>query len=700
MSIKRIAASLLTLVVVAAGGGLAYVSLVLLEPERVKPLLAEQIEKATGRTLTIEGELEPTLSLTPTLTASQISLSNADWGKADYFVKAEQLNISFSLIPLLLGNTTIDAISITGAEVWLEQKGGKSNWEFDIDVEEVIATEEDAPLPAEPQKDTNFAISLLEMKDSNIHYHQLDAGGQKLTLAISRLDLTGFSTGELESASLKAKYNQADLDATASMADDVLQLKAALNMAKSSVGMTGSLSLKDFVFDAALLIDSQKLNEVLALAGVKSDDVTAFKLDTALGGTAKLMSINQLALTYGDISVAGTGKLDLSAKKPSINGALKMAALDLRGKAKPAAAAPAATNDEAPTAAPKAGAIPRTPLPFDALKSLNATLDFALDEVLMDDGKFSKISSNIALKDGVLALTNIKAHKADGSLSGSLKVNANAAPPSVALKLKSNKLTIGGLMQEMGADSVTGGALTADLTLSGSGASLHDIAKTAAGNYDVLVEKATYMPPSGVSQATAFFDVLRGKDVGSAIDIKCGIVQFGIEGGVATTKALAIQAPNAIVTGTGDINLGEEKLSLQLKARSTVLGFADVVPPLAISGPWSKVTTNLSAQNTLLNIGKYALGAATGVGLIAIVGEQFTDKLGITAENNPCMKSINEAAEKAAKADADPKAALKDAEKTYLENRDAIKDNVKGTIKDGEQDVKAIRDGLKGLLGK
>ncbi len=700
MSIKRIVTSLLTLVVVAAGGGLAYVSLVVLEPERVKPLLAEQIEKATGRTLTIEGDLKPTLSLTPTLTASQISLSNAKWGKAAHFVKAEQLNISFSLIPLLLGDTTIDAVTISGGEVWLEQKGDQSNWEFDIDVEEVITADEDVQ-PAEPEQSADFAINLLEVKDSHVHYQKLDAGGQKHELAIQQLNLKGFAMGALEAASLNAKFNHANVEATASMADEVLQLKAALNMPKSSVGITGSVSLNDFVFDAALLIDSQKLNEVLALADVKSDNTNAFKLDTTLGGTTKLMSINQLALTYGDITLQGAGKLDLSANKPSINGAFKMAALDLRGDAKPAAKASSdAADGEAGAAAPKAGMIPRTPLPFDALKSLNANLDFALDEVLLDDGKFTKISSKIALKNGMLALNNIKAHKADGSLTGELKVNAMATPPSVSLNLKSDKLTIGGIMQEMGADSVKGGALTANLSLSGSGVSLHDIAKSAGGNYDMLVEQATYMPPSGVSQATAFFDVLRGKEAGSAIDIKCGIVQFGIEGGVAKTKALAVQAPNAIVTGTGDINLGEETLSMQLKARSTVLGFADVVPPLAVSGPWSNITTNLSAQNTLLNLGKYALGAATGVGLIAIVGEQFTDKLGITAENNPCMKSINEAAEKAAQADADPKASLKNAEKNYLENRDAIKENVKDIIKDGEGDVKAIRDGLKGLLGK
>ena len=45
-----------------------------------KPLIAHETKKATGRDLTIAGDLEIGISLTPAVTVAGVTLSNADWG--------------------------------------------------------------------------------------------------------------------------------------------------------------------------------------------------------------------------------------------------------------------------------------------------------------------------------------------------------------------------------------------------------------------------------------------------------------------------------------------------------------------------------------------------------------------------------------------------------------------------------------------
>lgn len=693
MTVKRIAAAFFSLIVVSVGGALAYVSLVLLDPERIKPFLLEQVQNATGRTLIVEGEFTPTLSLSPTLAVEKVSLGNADWGKAEKLFTADRLEISFSLLPLLSGQFSVQSLSLEGANLWLEQKGNQRNWELSAaKTEEAAGDQGDAPKAS----GSAFAIDAIDIRDSNLHYANLSSG-ESQALAIETLSASDLRANRIEQASLKGRWNTLALSANASLTDGVLQLKANADSGASKADINGSLSLTDQVFDARLNLDSSRIADLVSLSGSESSNNTPLTLSANLGGTPSLINITKLDLTYDAHAFTATGKLDRSGETPAFTGAITADTLNLKGKAGPAAAANDAGAGEAGT---PATIIPRDPLPFDALGALNADVAIKIAKVEMDKGGFTDVSAKLALQNRKLTLSDLSAKKADGSLSGSLVANAQANPPAVSLQLATQKLTLGALMKELsGADSVEGGNMTAKLLLNGSGASLHDILASASGSYDMLIEQATYTPPSGVQDASRFFDVLRGSTGSGPVDITCSVAQFGIEGGVATSKVLAVQSPNALVSGDGNVNLGKETLRFELKARSTVLGFADVVPPLVISGGWNNPSVGLSAQSALLSIGKFALGAATGVGLVAVVGEQFTDKLGITADNNPCLKSIEEAAEKAKAADSDPKAAIKASEQEYLKNRDAIKDNVKGAIEGGEQEIKNIEEGIKGLRG-
>ena len=99
MRLRTILIALLVLVVVVLGGAAIFV--MSLDFNQYKGLIARQVEQATGRSLTIKGNIALALSLTPTLVADDLSLANAEGGSRPEMVTVKRLEVQLQLLPLL-----------------------------------------------------------------------------------------------------------------------------------------------------------------------------------------------------------------------------------------------------------------------------------------------------------------------------------------------------------------------------------------------------------------------------------------------------------------------------------------------------------------------------------------------------------------------------------------------------------------------
>ena len=114
--------SLVVVVVTAA--------LVRLDPNDYKERLVDAVQGATGRTLTIGGELRLTKSLWPTLEASDIALSNLPGGTRPDMAHAERIEGQLSLLALLRHQIDITQLVLIGPNILFEQVNGAPNWVF------------------------------------------------------------------------------------------------------------------------------------------------------------------------------------------------------------------------------------------------------------------------------------------------------------------------------------------------------------------------------------------------------------------------------------------------------------------------------------------------------------------------------------------------------------------------------------------
>jgi len=170
-----------------------------------KPEIIEQVEKATGRSFTIDGDIALSVFPWVGLTVENAALGNAKDFKADQFAAIKQLDVKVNVLPLIKKEVQINTIRLHGLNVSLEVAKDKSNnWsslaqQKPAPADEApvadVTKEADAEAPAEQTTAEQSKASPLqslqvegfEFVDATIHY---DDRSSNTKATVSELNLT------------------------------------------------------------------------------------------------------------------------------------------------------------------------------------------------------------------------------------------------------------------------------------------------------------------------------------------------------------------------------------------------------------------------------------------------------------------------------------------------------------------------------
>lgn len=289
------------------------------------------------------------------------------------------------------------------------------------------------------------------------------------------------------------------------------------------------------------------------------------------------------------------------------------------------------TKDEAAPKQAKTepGAGDDTPLDLSALKSLNASGEARLGWLKVANVKTSNVRLTLKAENGVVNLSPFSANLYQGSTAGSLSVDARATP-AIAFKQDMKGISIGPLLQDaINNDMLDGkGNLSADIKTQGAtvGALKKGLNGTAALNLADGAIKGFDLAGT-LRGAQSKLNVLKGEsslgaDQSKKTDFSEMAASFTIRNGVAHNEDLAIKSPLFRITGSGDIDIGNEKLNYL--AKPTVVatlkgqGGADLGQLNGITVP-VKVTGSFSAPKFGPDL------AAIGT---ALAQKQLLDKVG------------------------------------------------------------------------
>lgn len=302
---------LLVIVVVIA----AIVLPMVIDPNDYKDEIATTVEKQTGRTLSIEGDL--TLSVFPWLgvDVGPTQISNAAGFEAPYMARMEAVQVRVKLLPLLRKQLEVDTIRLSGLRLNLgKDKQGKTSWEdisTHLEKESKQVQQPDGAGEKSGDKATaasldNLAIGGIEVSDAQLHWDD------RSTDSRYEINELSFTTGAIEPGEpfaldldFKVTSTQPPVNGQVELSGDIL-VAAELDV----VNITGATFGLDIKGDA---VPGGELT-------------TAMTTDVRLDLTAQTLSLPAIKLEAMGLSISGhVDGTAITGEDPRFNGKLSFA---------------------------------------------------------------------------------------------------------------------------------------------------------------------------------------------------------------------------------------------------------------------------------------------------------------------------------------------------------------------------------------
>ncbi|MGB5948492.1 MAG: AsmA family protein, partial [Parvibaculum sp.] len=307
---------LLILLVIVLGAALVAASFV--DLGRFAPQIEAAAQKATGRSLRIEGPLHIGISLVPELVAEKVRFANASWGTRPDMVTADRLGLKIAVLPLLKGKVALKQVTLKGADIYIEtDRNGQGNWEFAAA----------APAKAAPAEGGGMALAgVPDVSISDLKVAYRDGKTQKVTQAnFTKVDIAARGAGL--HATVEGEVN----GSTVAFDSDVLQSANEISLKNAALTVSGTSAKGDLTVG----LGGPKPSIVGALSSPKFDLTPLASGGSSKGGkggpvfSRDPLPLDQLNAANADVTISVAsltfGKIELTDVKLPIklnNGAL------------------------------------------------------------------------------------------------------------------------------------------------------------------------------------------------------------------------------------------------------------------------------------------------------------------------------------------------------------------------------------------
>ena len=604
-----------------------------IDSEDVKRQIAEQVSASTGRTLAIAGDLDVGISLTPVLGAKSVTFSNAEWGSRPEMARIGELQVSVALLPLISGQVDIRELVVRDADILLEtNRQGRGNWQFGAAKpagQSGAQSGETGGGGADIAfRDLTIERSVLVLKDA--------AAGTEQKLTVNRLALE--PSGNLNKLDLDIQYQEmaAALSGTVGSIDALTTGRPVpIDLEGRALGIDLALSGTAAAsatgpFNLSLSASGKDFSGLKPVAG-DLPQLGAFDLKAQVSGDGKALKLEPLSLKLGRTDLAGGLSVKLGGTRPALTGSLASDALDL---------APFIGGDEgaSASAAPVAGGdgrvIPNDPLPLDALKSFDATLDYKAAKVLLKNGEMTDLSAKLSLANGDLNLKPLVLTAFGGKIEQNLRLNAAGQTPQLTVEGKVEKLDMGALLKAAADSDMLTANTDASWQLAGRGASPRAIAASLDGQIRNILQDGTVNSKYFELIAADLVPKLLPGNTAQEANLNCIVTRIDIAKGVATNRVMLMDTSRVTIVGTGTANLGTEQLDMKLTPSPKDKSLISLATPILISGSFAN--PSFSPDPVALATGVAGAVAGTMVNPLGLLVPFLSSGSG----ESPCAQAI------------------------------------------------------------
>ena len=603
------------------------VAIVLIAPflipvDTYKQQIAKQVESATGRQFSVQGDLSLSILPRTQLTANQVRFANASWAEDDQMAQFERMQVRVNPFSLLSGQLEVESFVLQQPVINLAKNAeGQGNWQFAGMAGDPPAGDTgDGPgsgagsgAGTGPLQDVS--LNDVRLVDGTVTYRDAQTGqtteitGVNMTVNLTSLDAPMTADGAL---TWNGETVELDLEVTTPRQ---LMAGAQADIAAQVSANPVNLSFDGDIVNAAprrvqgeVDLDVPSIKRLAAWAGGTQLDtpegtLETFKLAGTVDAKGQTYGFSAREIVFDEITGEGQFAADLTGSKPRLSGKLDLAEMNLTPYL------PAPTQDAQGGGADGSGGGDGgdgggpaqwndDPIDLSALHTVNVDFDLSVAGIQARDVTVGRTAMQMQLQDGRLQADLSELNLYDGAGKGRVVVNARQDTPSIAKVFQLTGLNAKPFLTDVaGFERLEGtGAIQLDVQASGKSqkALVENLDGTGAINFQdgaitginlaqmVRNVKSAFQNPGG-TQKTDFAE-LSGS--------------FDITDGVLKNDDLLLLNPLLRVRGDGQADIGARTVNYRLtpKAVATTKGQGGQVQeegiavPVIIEGPWHDVS--------------------------------------------------------------------------------------------------------------
>jgi AsmA family protein len=522
----------------------------------------------------------------------------------------------------------------------------------------------------------------IELRDGRIEYHNLSTGADTVVdVAEMKAETVGERDNALRIAARGAFQGKPFVVNRAEIARELLAGGQGAGDSPHPVSLEGYLGVNRIVLDGKVVdlfkvqgldvrLDSagEDLQQVLDALAVPFPRMPIYLLTGQLRHEIGRWQLEDLTGKIGDSDVAGRVVVESDGSGPPyvradlVSQRLDLA--DLRGfyGGEPVPPRRARSGDAKAKGGNGSRVIPDFKIDLQRLTGFTADVALEAAHVKPPAGwGIERLAFALSVKEGGLKLDRLRIATAGrGELIGKAGLRPGANAPELAIELEARSVPLRPLLAHADVPpslKELGGVLGGSARLRSTGASQRRLLASLDGGVALLLQDARLTRRiAGVvagDVADAVERMLGGgtsqaPQEGAAGRVNCLIGRFDVAEGIATATPLILDTPETITLGRGNINLGDETITLEVRPYAKDRSRRPVGVPLHVAGTFG-------APNITADKAGFAarLGAALGFGPLEVSPELKTLR-SANGEASTCAAALSAAAAAAASRQAAP----------------------------------------------
>ena len=604
---------------------------------RARPYINQKVSDSTGRSFVIAGDLkvqwqqglktEPGWRRyvpRPRISAEDVRMSNPDWATAGpQMASARRIDVALHPLPLLQHKVVLTDLALDAPQIALQRRAdGSNSWTL----------KDNGPSPWEVE------IQRMAFGDGTIRY--LDEGIALDVHAKVSSTAPDATSGDAQGNTpvqkygieftLGGTYRKAPVTgggkagAVLSLTDNntvyPVQAHAVLGKNKASIAgtLTDPRSLSGI--DLQLSLAGASMADLYPLTGVllpeTPDYATKGRLLGKKDGDAWNWTYQDFKGTVGQSDLAGTLQYLPRQPRPLLRGEVTSQQLRLEDLG-PTIGADSNAQKQARGKAPvqpNSKALPVEQFNTAKWDALDADVKFTGKKLVRThDIPFNDIVAHIHMKDKVLSLTPLNFGMAGGDITSNITLDGRQKNIAAQAKVAARHLKIRELFPKLQSMQASFGEVYGDAALTGHGNSVSAMLASANGELAATVSEGSVsqfvLELAGLNLANAVFVKVFGD---KQVQLNCLASDFAVTNGRADVRRFVLDTDSAVVNVTGNVNLANETLDLDVRPRTKGARIITLRTPLYAKGTFKN--PEVGPQK-----GPLALKAGAAVALATVV---------------------------------------------------------------------------------